>query len=174
MHRCGRPWRSGALPIILVAAACGGSTAPSPATLDGTWHGQVRYSSALPSGHCYSRFLAGLGTGHLYGINVEIRQEGSRLSGTLRGTQIVTSCRFEGTLSGEQITWRQTTCDLPCTTLQEGTCSAFRLCVLGHSFAGRTTSGRLSGAHTATWETSETTGGPLGQLEIQATLEASR
>ena len=166
--------RSAAIPIILVAAACGGSTAPSPATLDGTWNGQVRYSSALPSGHCYSRFLAGLGVGHLYGISVEIRQEGSRLSGTLRGTQIVTSCHFEGALSGEQITWRQTACEEPCTTLHEGTCSAFRLCVLDHTFAGRMTSGGLSGSHAVTWETSETTGGALARLEIQATLEAAR
>jgi hypothetical protein len=166
--------RSASLPIILVAAACGGSTAPSPATLDGTWNGQVNYRSALPSGHCYSRFLAGLGVGHLYGISVEIQQEGSRLSGTLRGTQIVTSCRFEGTLSGEQVTWHQTSCDQPCTTLQEGTCSAFRLCVLDHSFAGRMTSSGLSGTHAVTWETSETTGGPLAHLEIQGTLEASR
>jgi hypothetical protein len=106
---------------------------------------------------------------------VELRQEGARLTGTLRGTQILTSCQLEGQVVGAQVSWRQSGCSEACALLHEGTCPGFRLCVVDHSFTGAVSGGRLSGEHGVSWETTdEATGRPMGRLEVHGTLDVRR
>ena len=162
---------------VVAVNACGG-TGPSSTVpqIAGTFTGEATYRSASPDTLCYAQFLRSLGTGHNYSVAVTVQQTSEQIQGTLRGTQIQTTCDFSGAVQPNGSTrWQQTTCSAPCTTFADGSCPAVRICVANHAVDGQASGGRITGTHTVTWDLFDLTSGEsLGRLEITGSINVVR
>ena len=169
------PWIEAA--AVLAVSACGGtgpsSTAPQIA---GMFIGEATYRSASPDTQCYAQFLRTVAPGHNYNVAVTVQQTSEQILGTLRGTQIQTTCDFSGAVQpGGSARWQQTTCSAPCTAFADGPCPAVRICVANHTFDGQASPGRISGTHNVTWDLFDLmSGDALGRLEITGSIDVRR
>jgi hypothetical protein len=160
---------------------CGGGGAPAapsdaPVQIAGQYSGRVVYTAATPDEHCFSAWLRSQGGSHAFGVEVELQQEGSQVTGVLRGRDIPMTCELSGTLSGTSLSWRSTGCSEPCTTfVSEPSCDRLQVCTVDQTFSGTASSVSLEGTHSVTWDAFDAASGtPAGRAVIDATLSVSR